>query len=194
MAIRKRKLIKRYPLPMIRRERVADKWNRSESYNFEFYAAEYCTLQNLTLKDIKVLPEGLSSDFTYTLYSNSNISCAIDGTEDLGNSIYIPPTIMGVNGNTNNTSHLGGWYTVVSVPSVWINGTVEHTKAYLTKDTTLLNTSGQEAYPTIASDYIDSLLLDKDGLVNEDWLVGWEAFNTNDFTSVQEVIEYLEGL
>ena len=168
-------LIKRFPLPGVKRELVTESggWdNEVESYTFSKIVVDECTIQRPKPRDLQILPQGLSIDKVFVIYTNTNIHAAIDGTNNLGMSVWIPDEITGVWGDTTNTTGSGGWYTVVSA-SPHTSEVIEHVKAFLVKDTTITDDKGVVAYPQTDIDAIATQIDTKDKLRSKSWVTPW---------------------
>lgn len=173
MAIRgKNGRIPRYPIPMVNRVLVKEsvKWdNTLESYNFTYLVAEECTVQRPKVSDLQILPQGLSIENLYVIYTNSSAYPPIDGTEDRGMSFYIPESITGAVGT-------GGWFSTVGLKPNF-SEVIEHNKVFVAKDTTTLSDSGIEEYPVTQITAIESEINTKDKLRTSGWQTTWLANN-----------------
>ena len=178
MALRgKNSLIKRYPLPMVKRAVVVDSsgWgNATQSITFTKLVAEECTIQRPKARELEVLNQGLSVDNVFVLRTNSNVHPPIDGTNTLGMSIYIPDAILGVNGDVTNTSGRGGWYSCISC-TPYASEVIEHNRALLVKDTTIVDDKGVTQYPQTDIDAILTQIDTKDKLRSKGWVTAWQT-------------------
>ncbi len=170
----KMKLIDLYKLPAAHRRTVESTdsvWdNEVASYSFEKIVLENCMVQVIEKEDLQVLPQGLSIDNTFTIFTDTPIYQLIEGTTFLGTSVYVPSSYFNFNDSTPAELQLGGWYNVIT-PHHRRNGLLEHTEAVLVKDTTLIDSEGLTAYPDTSD--IEPIVKTKGGWKGDTWVNVW---------------------
>lgn len=168
------KLITLYKLPAVHRSIVKDSgsvWdNDVTGYDFEKIILENCMVQNIEKEDLQVLPQGLSIDNTFTVFTDTPVYQVVDGTDFLGTSVYVPDSYFNVNDTETARFSLGGWYNVIT-PHHRRNGLLEHTEAILVKDTSLVDSEGVVAYPDTSA--IEPIVATKGGWKGETWVDVW---------------------
>ena len=172
--LRRKSLIKRYPLPLVKRTLVANTVdennpfvNSTSSYTFDRSSAEACTVQPTSGYEISTMPEGNKSKELYTIYTNTPLHPSIEATNSLADSVYIPDSLFGFTGG-------GGWFTVIKAKPR-INGVVNHFEIICAKDYNTLSTENIEQYPSTTT--LSPLIDTKVKLVAGEWITTWEGEN-----------------
>lgn len=154
--LRKSSLIKRYDYPYTRRSLVTttptpdDPFaNSTTSYVFVRGVVEACSVQNASSWDMNSLPEGSRTKQVFKIFTNTMISTAIENTNTLSDSVYLPDSFFNVNG-VQMQAGVGGWYNVIKV-SFFMNGVIPHVEAFIAKDDYTLNADGISQFPSTTS-------------------------------------------
>lgn len=160
-------LIKRYPLPAVKRSITTDTvggWdNQIQTYVFDNYVLEECLIQTPKMETVATLPSGIDVERTYVLRTNTPIYSYLQGTDKLSCAIYVPDSIIGIEG-------VGGWYVVQPVrPKV--SDVIKHYQLYITKDDDIVSDTNKNEYPDIST--ILPSLQTKVDVVSGLWIPTW---------------------
>ncbi|CAM0105731.1 minor head protein [Vibrio phage 5P1c] len=167
-------LIELYKLPACNRRTVDNPdsvWdNDVTGYSFEKIVLENCMVQNIEKENLTVQAKGLSIDNTFTIFTDTPVYQAVDGSTFLGTSVYVPDSYFNIDDNAPAEYSLGGWFNVIT-PHHRRNGILEHSECILVKDTDPININGVDQYPSIAE--IEETLKTKGGWKSNSWVSIW---------------------
>lgn len=176
MALRAKKLIQRFPLPLYHRTKVVDTnnspWGGDENTTMTIVTevAQECTLQAVKRQELSSEQEGLSINDIFILRTNTPVYAPVEGTDFIGSGIYIPPSYFVPEGSTFIPPNVGGYYNVVEV-KVWNNGVINHIEAMIVRDYTV--EVGYYPEDKVTATAVDMNTLAK--LKAGDWTTGWTA-------------------
>lgn len=168
MAIRGRKLIKRYDVPMVYRKFIKDTnnddpWDNGESIilQLEKKVAKECTIQSPSKNNTTPEVEGLDPTTVYVIYTDTYVPQPSNGENDIPAAFYISNTWLSTDQNYPALS--GGWYKVKSVQQK-LNRSINHYKVIVVRDDNITN-----------GEYPDTTAFDTEVTTREEFLSGtWE--------------------
>lgn len=150
--IRRPSVIPRYSVPMTQRynttvENPDDPFgDNNKGYLFKKLVCKNVTIQPLSSYQMSLLPNGVSSKECYTLFSENVMFSAIDNTNRLSDSIYLPSCLINRNASqVESNEYVGGWFTVVKTKN-WFTGVIPHSESVIVRDTDLMM-DGEYQYP-----------------------------------------------
>ena len=171
MAIRGRRLIQRYDLPLVYRnfekdDQSDDPWDNGEAVvkKFTKVISKECTVQSPSRNNLAPEMQGIDLTNVFVVYTNTYIPEPTDGSDNLPAAFYLSNAWFSY--DPNFPAQCGGWYKVLSVQQK-LNRVINHYKVVIVKD----NNISTGDYPDTTS--FDDQIKTREQFLSESWEDLW---------------------
>jgi hypothetical protein len=167
MAIRGRRLIPRYNLPLCYRDTQTVAGSDSPFDNdpdttetiFTKKVAEMCIIQEPTKEDLQLLDSGISSEKVKRIYTNTFVPSIPEGSDRLPALFYISNAYFTI--DASYPAEIGGWFKVV-VSQPYLNNVINHYEILAVRideeDEDVPDTTDFDTLVTTRGQFMDSTL------------------------------------